>query len=215
MKRLILGLLTCALMATPALATPTIEFAATGTGGWYYNGSLTLSFSQNVLVMTGMGSTIDALVGARVYISDLTVSGIPDPPYTVTPVGAGTITITSNDGTTIYLTGTLGSGDLVPVGSIGVIYTDIKGDITGITVTAAGRALGSSALNTIYNNPSSNMDFELSLQGAGMSFEDMLDTGTPRHDGFSGAMTIPAPGAILLGSIGAGLVGWLRRRRSL
>jgi hypothetical protein len=44
---------------------------------------------------------------------------------------------------------------------------------------------------------------------------DRLDFGSYGFSGGSGATVVPVPGAILLGSIGVGLVGWLKRRRTL
>jgi hypothetical protein len=212
---MIVTLVLCA--GTGAFGTPSIEFSpdAGTAGGWTYDGAGTLSFNQYIAVDAAMSSNADVLVGALVYIPTLTVAGIPDAPYTVKPLGSSVLTVRSPDDGTIYLKATLSKGDLVAVGTIGAAYTNFMSDLTDVTVTDAGKALGSAALSAIINSGTSTLDFELSLQGGSgtnyHSLTQMLAGGFVGGNGFSGAMSIPEPATIALLSLGS-LALWRKRR---
>ncbi|MGD8785825.1 MAG: PEP-CTERM sorting domain-containing protein [Phycisphaerales bacterium] len=218
MKKLLIIIFALLVLAgTPVFATPAIEFSPdSSTGGsWYYDGAGTLSFNQYITVDAGMGSNADALTGALIYIPTLTISGSGDT-YEVKPIGSPTIMITSADKSAIYMMGTLGSGDLITVGTVAAGYSSFSTDITDLVITDAGKALGSAALNNILYSMTMGLDFELSLQGGSgtnyKTFAQMLAGGYVGGNGFSGAMSIPEPATIAL--LGFGTLVFLKKRKS-
>lgn len=218
MKKLVIIFLALLVSAgTPAFGTPAIEFSpdAGTAGSWHYDGAGTLSFNQNVTVDKGMGSNADALTGSLVFIPTLTVSGSGST-YEVKPIGSPTMMITSADMSSIYMMGNLGTGDLQTIGTVAGGYTQFKTDITNLTITTAGKALGSAALNTMLYTQTCGLDFELSLQGGSgtnyRTFAQMLAGGYAGGNGFSGAMTIPEPATIAL--MGLGSLVLLRKRKA-
>ncbi len=218
MKRHIFIIVTLLFFGVPAFATPSIEFSpdAGKAGSWSYDGAGTLSFNQYVTVDRGLSSSTDALVGSLVFVPTLSVGPTTDGLYTVKPLANSILTIRSPDDLQIYMKATLGTGDLVPVGTIGAAYTNFKADLTDIVITDAGKALGSAVLSAILNSGTMALDFELSLQGGSgtnyYSLSEMLAGGYSGGNGFSGAMSIPEPATIAL--MGLGALAFIRKRKA-
>jgi len=194
-----------------------VEFgpAPATAGEWQYNGAGVLSFDQDIVINTALGSNYDALAGARIYLPTFQIGGIPSAPYTMTPLGNSQIAIKSADNSTTYLTGTLGMGDFSTMGTVAGGFTSFQVDVTDLFISHEGVALGSAALQLLDMMKQPSLDFELSLQGGSgpgyYSFADMLDGGYTGSGGFSGAMSVPEPTTVAL--LGFGALALIRKRR--
>jgi hypothetical protein len=204
MKKLILTIVLVALMATPVLANPVLD------AYWSINPATNSSAAQIILENARF---------AR-YNS------------------FGLFDMANHDNKLLVFAGADDVGDLAVVTILGPVsggisFQSVDLDALALegTATFAANAFGYyliSPQGTFYSDTRLNgdlfdhMNTTALLPGSEyqLGWEDLYGGGDADYDDFvvnveSVHPIIPAPGAILLGSIGVAFVGWLRRRRTL
>ena len=208
MKNVALALCLSLAATTVTLASPNVQFVdvygQTATiAGTYYNGSVSAGiYHIKVDGVTQNSFCIDladpASSSAQPY-SIVNLSSAPDAP--LCPMGAAKATaigklwamdysptMTQNQAAALQL-------------AIWDCVTDLDYSVTSGNFRVTGTDYGAQALlNSLqtYNGPVANMQAYTSV-----TYQDYANA------------TVPAPGAMALGSLGMMLVGWLRRRRAM
>ncbi len=223
MKRILIILTVCAFMAVPALANLTWNYNyADGDGNSLtspYSGAIVDTFSGagpgwtytgNAVIYTGdvsgkASAPFNPYLGVKESSPYLAVPELTADPYVTVDFGGGSYNYLG------LMWGSMDAYNQIEFLSGGSVVETIAGDDVWI---GGGPAGGQVIYNTNqYVNIFSTSDFDAikitSFGGMGGSSPYAFEL-----DNLAVAV-IPAPGAILLGSIGVGLVGWLRRRRAL
>jgi hypothetical protein len=228
MKRCLWILGTLLLLTAPLSAQNGLIFStnlnATEGFAWQLNnvnGTWTLSFPDDAIVVDASSPVDPALKGDFVLLPDFTVTSISTEmtaaglvaTATITPNGS--LSIVDNGGTGTVLVGTLPADGLLTLGPNFIAY-GLQGD--DLTITSIKSGYGT-VIPGLLANQNSGMTIDVSFSGndpgADISTLILSQTGTA-EGGLSGQIhSIPVPGAILLGGIGLGLVGWMRNRKAL